>query len=92
MSKSPTGGIIWARVGEAHQDGRLHFHAVFFSPSKDVSIGLINAAASWWSGRYGLARCEPVGSVKAVLEYMVKHVSHADLAEMDFSHNFGWQA
>ena len=83
-------GVVWARVGEAHGDGVLHFHAGLYSPSTPLPDELIDTAGQWWEARYGLAKAETPRSRTDVLRYLTKHVG-GEHAEFDFSWNFNRQ-
>jgi hypothetical protein len=89
MAKSPTQGVVWARVQESHWDGVLHFHAVIHSPAGGMSLQLTRLVGAWWKSRYGFARSEIPVSKEAVLRYLVKNIGSFDSVELEISHNFG---
>lgn len=88
MSKSPSGGVVWARAHELQQDGTSHYHAVIFSSHIPITPSLLSELRAWWRARYGSAIIEPPRHNSSVLRYLVKHVGSPDQAEIDISHNF----
>ena len=89
MSKSPSKGAVWVRVQEAHQDGYLHFHALLHTPGRELGLHFVRHLAMWWEQRFGGARVEIPHSQEAVMQYLVKHLGNPEVADLEFSNNFG---
>ena len=90
MSKSKSGGVIWVRVGEAHIDGRLHYHALLYAPGKMISKSLLRSISSFWNACFGSARAESPRSARASICYLIKTVAVDGRAEVELSRNFGY--
>ena len=80
--------LCWARGQEFHKSGRIHFHAVFADPTKDLNdLTRRMDWVDWWWREFGIARIERPADQGDIARYVSKYV--AKDGEIDFSPNFG---
>lgn len=80
--------IVWVRGQEFHKSGRIHFHAMFAGPDRDLDRSYRRmSVVDWWWREFGIARVERPTSQHDVSGYVAKYA--AKDGEVDFSPNFG---
>lgn len=86
--RSPDTQIVWVRGQEFHKSGRIHFHALFAGPDRDLNHSYFRFdAINWWRREFGICQIERPMHQGEVSRYVSKYAAKG--GEVDFSPNFG---